>query len=237
MTDAPATPPEKAKPPRSNYDSLRESTPGNANKQRKVASETPAAEPDKKGISPVTQAVERKPTLGKKIKQSLTGDDSRTVGNYILFEVVIPAFKQLVSDGVSTAIERLLFGGGSAGGGGVGARRGYTPYNRYATTTKPTIVTTVKTSGTVVGQPDPRAVHNFDHILLESRGVAEEIIDQLNEIIKSYGAATVADFYQLVNMSPGYNDENWGWDSMVGARAVRVGEGYILAFPRTRPLE
>src|SRR5690606_34216955 len=55
-------------------------------------------------------AVEKQPSLGKRIAQSFSGDDTHSVGSYLLFEVFIPAAKSTISDMISQGIERLLFG-------------------------------------------------------------------------------------------------------------------------------
>lgn len=170
--------------------------------------------------------IERKAPLGKRIRDSFTGDDSRSVGSYVFFEVVLPAIKQLISDAASQGVERLLFGESSRGSG---ARRGYTSYNRYSSTSGSPNSSTHK--------PNPRAVHDFNAIVLDNRGAAEEVIDALNELIGSYDVATVADLYELVGITGSYTDDKWGWTSMATARVERVRDGYYLNLPRTQPLD
>jgi len=230
MTDASQGQPEKKLPPRSAYSGL--NLPNNSKKSKDEEGK-PAKWQEKNIKKIVTGEVsQRKPSIWRGIRAAFTGDDSRTVGNYVLFEVAIPAFKNLVSEGVSVAIDRLLFGGESRGG----ARRGYTPYNRYSSPSNSSGTVTKIING-ATNKPNPRAVHNFDDIVLDNRGAAEEVIDALDELIKSFDVATVGDFYQLVGLTPGYNDENWGWSSMVGARAQRVPNGYAIILPRTQPLD
>lgn len=204
----------------SNYGNL----PGNSKKEK-------AEKPEKLEKIIAGEVVQRKKNLGKRIAETFTGDDSKTVGSYLLFEVILPAAKQLISDAASQGVERLLFGDGGRGGSS-GARRGYTPYNRYGTGSnagsRPT--TTTKT-------PNPRAVHNFDDIVLDNRGAAEEVIDALNELVTNYDVATVADLYELVGITGSYTDDKWGWSSMVGARVERVRDGYLINLPRTMALD
>lgn len=172
-------------------------------------------------------AVQRKQSLGRRIAASFTGDDTRTVGNYVFFDVILPAIKSLVVEAGNSFLERLILGAEGRGGG---ARRGYTAYNRYATQG------TQQQPKGVNRTPDPRAVHNFDDIIMDNRGAAEQVIDALAELISNYHEASVADLYQLVGISGSYMDEKWGWYSMAGARVEIVRNGYLLRLPRTTSL-
>lgn len=175
--------------------------------------------------------VQQKKSLGKRIAESFTGDDSRTVGSYVLFDVILPAAKQLISDAATQAVERLLFGGSTGASGG--PRRSYTAYNRYGAG----INSNRQSVQTVPPKVNPRAVHNFDDIVLESRSAVEEVIDALSELVSTYGVATVADLYELVGITGSYTDDKWGWTSMVGARAEMVRGGYLIFLPKTEALE
>lgn len=212
MTDAPS-------PKGNQYGNL----PGNSKKKREN-------KPEIKPVEGGTVVSKGKQSLGRRIQQAFTGDDSKTVGNYVFFDVVLPAVKQLISDALSTGIERLLFGGDSRGGG---ARRGYTSYNRYSQASRDMAVNT----GIRGGKPESRAVHNFDDIVLDNRGAAEQVIDQLAELISTYEVATVSDFYQMVRITGTFQDDKWGWTSMVGARVDRVRDGYLIRLPRTEYLD
>lgn len=221
MSDA-----QPEKPPRTDYNSLRNSAPGNSKKQKAAGEQS-----GKKEIKPIAegQVTQRKPPLGRRIMATFTGDDSRTVGNYILFDVALPALKQLLSDVVSTGIERLLFGGERPGT----VRRSYTPYNRYSSSP---VSSTNRGTSSVRRSTDLRTPH-MDDIVVDNLGTANEIIDALNELIQNYDVATLADLYQLVNITGSYTDENWGWTSMAGARPVRVNGGYLLDLPRLQHLD
>jgi hypothetical protein len=219
MSDA--QPPKKA----TNYGNL----PSNSKK-----SADKADRPTKpKEITPITSGtvVQRKKPLGKRIAESFQGDDTRSVGSYILFEVVLPAAKDLIVDTATQAIQRMMYGGDVRPGSG--ARRGYTPYNKYGsgvTGSRPNI-------STMSQRPNPRAVHDFSDLVMDNRAAADDVIDSLNEIIMAYDIATVADLYELVGITGSYTDDKWGWSNMAGARVVRVKDGYRIDLPRTISLD
>ena len=224
MTEEQQDRPEEQRP-RIDYKSVRNQNPGNSKKQR---SEQPKPQKLQKVVS--EDVTQQKPPLGKRIMASLTGDDSRTVGNYILFEVAIPALKQFFSDAVTTAVDRFLFGGTHTPPSSSGVRRSYTPYNRYSTTTTP-----ASRPGSPVAQQ--RDVPSRDDIIVKSRGDAEAIIEALAELIQAYDVASVADLMQLVGLTGNYTDDKWGWTSIAGARYDRVHDGFRLILPPARPLD
>lgn len=209
------------KPPVVNYSS-------NSNKSKKVD------KPDKV-VKQITSGavVERKRSLGTKFKETFAGDDAQTVGNYILFDVIIPATKNLISDMVREGVDRFLFGSSSRARSGhssslVGNRTSYN--TMYKGSGKPVLpAREMSTRG--------RAVHDFGEIILESRGEAEEVIDALVELIDTYGAATVADLYACVGISANFPDTKYGWTSLSTASVRHIREGYLLDLPRAGVLE
>jgi hypothetical protein len=81
-------------------------------------------------------------------------------------------------------------------------------------------------------------MHDFNEIVLESRGEAEQVIDQLIEIISQYQAASVADLYALVGVTSAYTDGKYGWTDLRGAGVSHVRGGlYLLNLPKPIPLD
>ena len=199
---------------------------------RKSKEEVVAPKPEKlaKIINDGVSVTERKRPVGRRFLDAFSGDDSRTVGQYILFDVVLPAVKSIIVDAVSGGVERLIYGDNARP---TGMRRGYgsgvnssrTNYNQVSNAPQ-----------SRVSSRNPRAVHDFNEIVLDNRGAAEEVIDALTELISNYGKATVSDFYELVGITGSYTDDKWGWFSMVGAHTERVGNGFLIALPRTEPV-
>jgi hypothetical protein len=78
-----------------------------------------------------------------------------------------------------------------------------------------------------------RATHNFENIVLDTIRDAEEVLESLRNIADEYdGIATVSDLYDLVNMSPEWTDEKWGWDNLSRAQVRRVPGGYMVDLPK-----
>jgi hypothetical protein len=173
-----------------------------------------------------TVAIERKKSLGTKMKETFTGDDMSSVVQWVALEVVVPAIKTLISDMASQGVERLLFGGAAPRSG----RRNVVQYNKMSSGNS--------SSG---GRPQmssrARAAHDFREIILPDRGEAELTLENLQAQIDEYGMATVEDLYSLVGITGTFMDSQWGWTDLRGSGIKRVREGYLLELPRTTSLD
>lgn len=191
--------------------------------------------PEKPKLQAVTtSAVQRKMSIGRRIKNALVVDDAQSIGAYLLEDVVIPTVKTLISDIAVGAIERALYGEarGRPTSSSRISGRGYTPYNR------------IYSSGSRVTPPDDgpgdrrelsrdaRRSHDFGEIVFESRAEAYEVLDRLNDQIKSFDVATVGDLLDLSGITATHVDENWGWRTLATAQVRRVRNGYILDLER-----
>jgi len=174
--------------------------------------------------------IQRKKSLGSKIKEMFTGDDARSVGEYLVQEVFVPALKSLLSDVASQGAERLLYGESnrtSSRGGRSGSRSNFTNYSRMH------------------DRPEPRrdishqnrASHDFRDIVLETRPEAEDVLERLGDLIDQYDVANVGDLYDLVGITPDFTDNNYGWYDMRGSRIIRTRDGYLLDLPKTEHIE
>lgn len=190
--------------------------------------------PNAKNISPVVSsgAVRRKRSLRKQFKETFVAGDARTAIQYVLFDVLLPAAKDMVVEAGAQGIEKLIYGDSR--------RRGSTPpqsgpygniaYNRYSSASR---------------LPGPeramsrraRARHNFDEVVLDQRSEAEEVIDRLFDLVSRYESASVADLYELVGIAASHTDNKWGWTDLSGAGVSRIRGGYLLDLPEPEPLD
>ena len=199
-----------------------DSCPSNSYKSRE---ESALASQKKKQINKVTKGTVK---TKKKNEMSKLGDifiseDASKVKSYILMDVLVPAIKKAISDIVTNGIDMMLYG--ESGRTKKRSSADYVSYNRYYDRR----------------DRDERYVtksrYSYDDIIFESRAEAEEVLDRMSEIIDTYGAVSVADLYDLVDVSGTYTDNNYGWDNLRNAEAVRVRDGYILKLPKITALK
>lgn len=211
--------------------------PSNAHKTKESVSKRPKQEtPEKPKMEKVADGSQRKKSLGKKISETFTGDDARSVGEYVLFDVVIPAAKTTISDAVGQGVERMLFGDVRRPRTSGGGRRNYTSYNRMSSPTTSSPGRAFEPDGPTLSKR-ARSTHDFGEVILEDRGKAEIVLDRMGDALDTYGLVTVSDFYDLVGITGSYTDDKWGWFDLRSARVVRDRAGYFVDLPAPSPVD
>jgi hypothetical protein len=200
------------------------------NPKKAVAKTTSGEEREKKVEQVVTGGTSlRKKSLGKRIAEAFTGDDSKSVGHFILFDVVVPATKQLLSDIATQGVERILFGDNART---IQQRNG--GYRSGSSYNRP-----VQRATSQRQQPSQRAraTHDFTEVAITDRAEAQQVLDDLTAALDQFDVITVSDFYDAVGVTGSFQDDKWGWYDLRGARIVRVREGYVIDFPKPEPVE
>ncbi len=204
--------------------------PGNSDKKRMNQQEEP-----KKEIKKVASATKRKKSMAKKFKEAFVGEDGddQSVADYILYDVLVPAAKNTISDIVTGGIEMILYGE-RRGGSRMNRDRGrsYVNYSGYSTRRDND---RARNSSRVRRSARDR-VYN-DDIVLPTRGEAEQVIDSLLDIIDQYGSASIADLYSLTGIDSDFTDNSYGWTNLSTASVSRTRDGYILNLPRAYPID
>jgi hypothetical protein len=192
---------------------------------------------EEKDIKRVTseEPVRRKKSLRKQFSETFVAGDAKTAVRYVIFEVLIPAGKDMIAEAGAQGIEKLIFGDSRRRGGGSptppsSGPTGYVSYNRYAMGSR-------QTGPQRSISRQARARHDFDEIVLAQRVEAEEVIDRLFEVVSRYGSASVADLYEMVGITGTHTDNKWGWTDFRGAGVSRVRGGFLLDLPEPQPLD
>lgn len=61
------------------------------------------------------------------------------------------------------------------------------------------------------GRTRTRVGYDYDDIVLDKRDEAEDVLSRMDELISTYGMASVADLYELVGVTGNYTDNKYGW--------------------------
>lgn len=179
---------------------------------------------DKKKVDKVVRGkVKTKKKSGvTKFADVFISEDIANVKSYIVGEVLVPAMKKALSDIITNGIDMLLYG--ESGVSKRNSRSSKVSYTKYYNDER-------SPSRSV------KSNYNYDDIIIDSRGEAEEVLTRMDELIYSYGMVSVADFYDLVGVTSRYTDNNYGWTDIRSARVVHVRDGYIIKLPRAVPLD
>lgn len=197
------------------------------------AQKTKPSMPEEKKIDQVVtgEVIRRKRSPFARLTQNFVTEDSGSVIEYLLVEVLVPAAKSLVYDIFTQGLERKLYGEARPKSPN---QRGYT---NYAAKTHSSATVRYSPGGTVTPLNRMQRVnHDFSEIILEKRSDAEDVLDRLRDLIGDYGMATVSDFYDLVGLTGEFTDDKWGWRDLRNARIHPTRDGYTLRFPKTMPI-
>ena len=76
---------------------------------------------------------------------------------------------------------------------------------------------------------------DYEDIVFETRGDAESILSMMKELIERYKVVTVADLYDLADISTdNYMSNKRGWIDLRNAEVVRIRDGYVIKL--TKPM-
>lgn len=172
------------------------------------------------------KAKTKKRSEARKFTDVFISEDAGNVKSYILMDVLVPAIKKAIDDIVSDGIHMILYGGK-----GRDRNRGSASKVSY--------------SGYYNSRNDRRedrparggSAFDYDNIIFDNRGDAESVLDAMEECISQYGLVSVADLYDLADVSTtNYAANRYGWNDIHTAQAVRVRDGWMLKLPRPLPL-
>lgn len=198
----------------------------------------PNSESSKKGrdknIERVTsgEVVRKRKSLRKQFSETFIAGDMKSATRYVMFDVLLPAAREMIYESVSEGFRNLIFGDKIRRRGSTMPQSGPTGYVQYNRPGPPWAPSSQRALSR-----QARARHDFDEIVLSSRVEAEEVIDRLYDVVNRYEQVTVADLYELVGLSSTHTDHKWGWSSIRGAGVSRVRDGYLLDLPNPEPLD
>lgn len=200
-----------------NEDSLKP----NSHKYREEQIEKASEERDR--LPPIVKkdgVVSTKKPLGQKFVETFISDDTNSIKNYILMDVVIPGIKNAVLD----VMEMAFFGTVSGKKRGRSERRD--DRTDYRSSYYGNSSSRSRRDRKERAHRDEKV--DYRNIILSNREDAEEVIEQLHKRIKKHGAASIADLFDLIDEPSNYNDNNWGWTNPRDIGLRRVARGFLI---------
>lgn len=173
----------------------------------------------------------RKVSLIRKILSFIFADDIDDMGGDILFDFILPRAKDFTFDLITNSAERAVYGKNVRGGRGSARRsagdgRTYISYNSYSKTDRRDEHRNEYTRHGFIPDRD---------LEFDTEGEATDCLDDMVEILTSYGVVKVSEYYELrKRTTPNrYVDRSFGWTDLRGAKIVRLRGGiYLLDLPK-----
>ena len=204
----------------------------NSHKSKAKTVEQPPAE--KRVVKQVANGVRKKKGFGKKLAESFIQNDVENVKSYVIDDVVIPGIKRAILDAICNSVSMLFYGDTRGSYFDDSPRR--RSYRSYSSMYEPR----QRRERRAVEEPARRYsdLDATDEIEYETKGSADDVIKELNEIIDVYGLASVADFYEASRCSCDHVCNNYGWTNIDGAVAHMKPNGkWMLIMPKSMPID
>lgn len=181
---------------------------------------------EKKEIKAVVngKVTKKKKGIGSKIGAILfDGNNVGDVKEYIIFDVIVPAVKNAISNAINGGTDMLLFGERRSDSSRSSSSRGYTSYSSRSTSRRDSSRQGYRRS----------SLFELDDILLPTKLDATSVIDNMFNILDEYGVVSVADYYALVGEPSNYQMNAWGWENLnnIYTQRTRSGE-YKIILPK-----
>lgn len=192
--------------------------------EKKASAETP------KRVEKVVSGnvVAKKKNGLTKFAEVFIADDLSSVGNYLLTDVVIPTAKKLFVDLITDGANRLFFG--ETRGRRSRTSGDYVTYSSFSSDRRD--------DRRPSGDPRPRSGFDYDTIGFETRGDAEAVLQQMDDMIETFKRVTVADFYDMIDMTAPFTSNKYGWINLSTAEVIRRRDGYYaIKLPKAMPIE
>ena len=161
----------------------------------------------------------RKKSEVQRLTELFISKDVENLKTVVVMDILVPAIKKMVSDIITDGTSIILYGESGKKSKSTGSKVSYSGYYD-----KPSKSQSSRSSSNI---------YDFDNLLFDTKQDADSVLDSLQEIIDAYEMTSVADLYDLSGVSIENSAAgNYGWRSIIGAKSVRVPEGWILKLPR-----
>lgn len=184
-------------------------------------------------IQPITTSAARirEAPMHRKLRETFIQGDARSVWRSMIWETFFPSLRDNFNDALHNGIDSLFNGVG----GGYSHRGRSRGGGRYANSSISKHNPDRALGGNSTSErfsDDARRNHDFSVLDIDSRVEAEEVLSQMNLLIDQFDVCTVAEFYQMVRITPSHTDYKFGWEDLGGARVVHSRGAYYLDLPR-----
>ena len=179
-----------------------------------------------------TAKLEKK-TTKRKLLDFMFSDKIDSVGNYLAYSILGPGIKNIVFNGITGALQMILFGGNTVQQNPGGSwpinntyqlgRRDPVPYNQMSN------------PGYAQPQPGYMSRVTMGAISFDTKDDAYMVLDRMARVLAKYGRVRLADYYDAAGITG--QESNWalqtsGWYFLGDARPIMRTDGrWVIQFP------
>lgn len=186
-----------------------------------------------------TKVVKRKKGLMERLVGGLAGPDGvKSIGAFVGQDIIVPAFKNIIADSVTSAINMMMFGdSGTRTGGGYRSNSGYStpkqPRTNYTNRYAPTGTYHQPQQGPKAVNPNTSRMNAVEEYKIVDRREATDVLNKLQFDADTYGTVSVADYYDMIGVPTTWTHNTYGWyiEHLVNVQIRPIRGGYVLNLP------
>ena len=197
--------------------------PGNSHKSKDVKKTAPT---DEKKIQKRVSKPAKTKKKGelRKIAEEFIVDDVKNIKTYVITDVLIPTIKDTIWDILTNTLDMFLFNGTK-------------DHRKHGKSSPKISYRDYYDSKNDRGRNyEIRDRFDYDDLEFDSRGEADAVLTGMLETIDQYGVVSVADMYDMADVTAPYTGNRYGWTSLRNAEVVRVRNTYIIKLPKAKPI-
>lgn len=193
-----------------------------------------------------TKAIAKLPkkTFAMKLKETFISEDATSVGDYILWDILVPTVKRTIRDVIVGSADRVFLGSTTPPSNNLYRSQGVTYVNpsrtNYSSITRPQ--RKVESRQNVQQLTGNRRAFEVLDLIFEDYGKIHQAFDETIDLLDQYGQVSVDQYAEILSQyfngipNMEYTAQNFGWKSLATAEIVKVVGGYYVKFPRPIPL-
>lgn len=167
-------------------------------------------------------------SLWRKVFETFAINNIKDARDYIVSDVIIPGFLDILYDGITRGAGRLIYG--EKGMKTKGIKKGGIDYSsgiKRLSDGEAWKAIDRRSDSEVV------SISDYNEIELKTKAKAEQLLDDMSEYLDIHEIISVADMYDMAKYKGGdYTDNYWGWSNLAGAHIKRSEGGWTLILPR-----
>lgn len=163
----------------------------------------------------------------KGIKDEFTKQDSETIKNHVMRDIILPSIKNILFDSVMSALKMTLFGTDDIGTRNSSSNARPSCNVQYGSF--------YRSNDRMPKQTNVNIGMGFDYdkLIFQTSRDATIVLNNMDEMIDNGYTVTVGDLYDLSNVTvknPYVN--NYGWTDLRTASVIQVRDGWVIKLPR-----
>lgn len=178
--------------------------------------------------------IRRKKPLSQKIVGKFIAEDIDDVKDYVVNDLIIPGLIDTFLDTISMLLGRE---GDYSSRGRKNHRNGYYDYagrSSYKGRTRRSRDDGRRRDRRRHSEED---IPEYDNIVVKNRNDAEDIVDEMYRRIDENGDVSIAEFFDLLDLTAPYTDNKWGWTRKSQIDIRKVSGGFLIDVEEARYLD